>query len=113
MLKTSFTCDNPELTHQLGLMIGQKAKPGDVWNLVGPLGAGKTQFVKGLAQGLGFEGGVTSPTFTLQHIYEGRIPLYHFDWYRLNRPQEVEDLGWAEWLGRGGGGGGGRGGRNT
>ena len=102
MLKTSFNCDTVEQTHQLGLMIGEKAKPGDIWNLSGPLGAGKTQFVKGLAKGLGFEGVVTSPTFTLQHIYEGRVPLYHFDWYRLNQPKEVEDLGWAEWLGRGG-----------
>jgi tRNA threonylcarbamoyladenosine biosynthesis protein TsaE len=102
MLKTSFNCDNAEQTHQLGLMIGKKAKSGDIWNLIGPLGAGKTQFVKGLALGLGFEGVVTSPTFTLQHVYEGRLPLYHFDWYRLNQPKEVEDLGWEEWLGRGG-----------
>ncbi len=102
MLKTSFNCDTAEMTFQLGALIGEKARPGDDWNLAGPLGAGKTQFVKGLAKGLGFEGMVTSPTFTLQHIYEGRLSLYHFDWYRLDKSGEVEDLGWREWLGRGG-----------
>jgi len=102
LLKTSFTCDTPELTYQLGLMIGERAKPGEIWNLEGPLGGGKTQFVKGLAKGLGYEGQVTSPTFALQHIYEGRLPLYHFDWYRLEKPKEVEDLGWFDWIGKGG-----------
>lgn len=102
MLKTSFNCDSPELTHQLGVLIGQRAKPGEIWDLEGPLGAGKTQFVKGLAQGLGYGAAVTSPTFSLQNIYEGRLPLYHFDWYRLERQKEVEDLGWFDWIGRGG-----------
>ncbi|HUO58452.1 MAG TPA: tRNA (adenosine(37)-N6)-threonylcarbamoyltransferase complex ATPase subunit type 1 TsaE [bacterium] len=102
MVTTHFTCETPEQTFQLGMIIGQKAKPGEIWSLVGPLGAGKTHFVKGLAKGLGFEGSVTSPTFTLQHIYEGRLTLFHFDWYRLEKAEEAEDLGWAEWTGRGG-----------
>ena len=76
--------------------------PGEVWSLSGPLGAGKTLWVKGFAQGLGVQNTVTSPTFTLQHIYEGRLPLYHFDWYRLEHAQEVEDLGFREWTDRGG-----------
>ena len=102
MVTTGITCYTPEQTTQLGLLIAEKAKPGDVWSLSGELGAGKTHLVKGLAKGLGFEGVVQSPTFGLQHIYEGRLPLYHFDWYRLNDPREVEDLGWDEWLGKGG-----------
>lgn len=102
MLTTSFTCETPEQTHQLGELIGRQARVGEIWCLSGPLGAGKTLFVKGLAKGLGFEGPVTSPTFTLQHIYEGRLNLFHFDWYRLAHSREVEDLGWFEWTGRGG-----------
>lgn len=102
MLTTSFTCETPEQTFQLGQLIGQKAQAGDTWSLSGPLGAGKTLLVQGMAKGLGFEGPVTSPTFNLQHIYEGRLNLYHFDWYRLNHSREVEELGWEEWINRGG-----------
>ena len=102
MLTASFQCETPDQTFQLGELIGQKAQPGEVWSLRGPLGSGKTRFVQGLAKGLGYEGKVTSPTFTLQHIYEGRLVLFHFDWYRLRYPQEVEDLGWREWIERGG-----------
>jgi tRNA threonylcarbamoyladenosine biosynthesis protein TsaE len=102
MLTTSFTCETPEQTLQLGEFIGQQAPAGEIWRLAGPLGAGKTVFAKGLAKGLGFEGLVTSPSFTLLHIYEGRFNLYHFDWFRLEKPAEVEDLGWREWTGRGG-----------
>jgi tRNA threonylcarbamoyladenosine biosynthesis protein TsaE len=102
LLTTSFNCDTPEQTFQLGELIGRQARPNEVWCLSGPLGAGKTLFVQGLAKGLGFEGPVTSPTFTLQHIYEGRLNLYHFDWYRLEKPKEVDDIGWADWTERGG-----------
>lgn len=102
MVTSSFICETPEETFKLGEVIGHQARPGEVWCLTGGLGAGKTLFVKGMAKGLGYEGNVTSPTFTLQHIYEGRLNLYHFDWYRLMQSKEVDDLGWAEWLGRGG-----------
>lgn len=102
MVTTSFLCESPEQTYQLGQLIGHQARPGEIWALSGNLGAGKTLFVQGLAKGLGFEGPVTSPTFILQHIYEGRLNLYHFDWYRLMERREVEDLGWEEWTGRGG-----------
>jgi tRNA threonylcarbamoyladenosine biosynthesis protein TsaE len=72
---------------------------GSVLALVGELGAGKTQFVKGLAAGLGHTGEVTSPTFTLVHEYHGgRLPLYHFDFYRLERPDEALQLGLDEYL---------------
>ena len=102
MLTSSFTCETPEETFKLGELIGHQATPNEVWSLMGPLGAGKTLFVQGMAKGLGFEGPVTSPTFTLQHIYEGRLNLYHFDWYRLMERREVEDLGFREWAERGG-----------
>lgn len=94
--------DSPEETFQLGKLVGSGAERGEVWNLTGPLGAGKTHFVKGLAEGLGFTGTVTSPTFNLQNIYEARIPLYHFDWYRLDKAAEVGDLGFLEWVEKGG-----------
>ena len=79
MVTTSFTCETPEQTFQLGQLIGRQARPGEIWSLAGTLGAGKTLFVQGMAKGLGFEGPVTSPTFTLQHIYEGRLNLFHYD----------------------------------
>jgi tRNA threonylcarbamoyladenosine biosynthesis protein TsaE len=102
LLTASFLCESPEQTILLGRVLGEKASPGEIWNLSGPLGAGKTLWVKGLAEGLGVQGNVTSPTFTLQHIYQGRLPLFHFDWYRLKKAQEVEDLGFGEWLEKGG-----------
>jgi len=102
MVTASFTCENPEETRRLGELIGRLARPGEIWSLSGPLGAGKTLLIQGMARGLGFPGTATSPTFTLQHVYEGRLNLYHFDWYRLTHPREVEELGWAEWADRGG-----------
>lgn len=102
MFTASFCCESPEQTVQLGKLIGEKAMPGEVWSLSGPLGAGKTLWVKGLAEGMGVQNTVTSPTFTLQHIYQGRLSLFHFDWYRLENVREVEDLGFSEWMERGG-----------
>ncbi len=102
MLTTSFILENEEETRLLGERMGRIACAGEVWCLAGPLGSGKTAWVKGFAEGLDFQGPVTSPTFALQHIYEGRYNLYHFDWYRLETGKEVEDLGWSEWLERGG-----------
>ena len=78
----------------LGESLGRVAAPGDVIGLAGDLGAGKTCFVQGLAAGLGYTGRVTSPTFTLIHIYEGgRLTLYHADLYRLDDAHELEDIG--------------------
>jgi len=87
-------------TVELGARLGRVLAPGDFIALVGELGAGKTQFAKGIALGLEVDPGtpVTSPTYTILNIYQGRLPLYHFDLYRLHGPEEVEDLGFEEYF---------------
>ena len=70
-----------------------------MWALVGDLGAGKTHFVQGIASGLGLPGNAASPTFTLVHEYTGgRLPVFHFDFYRLRTAEEALDLGWEEYV---------------
>ncbi len=81
-----------EETRRLGSYLGELARPGDVVLLSGDLGAGKTQLTKGLAAGLGVAEPVTSPTFNILLVHEGRIPLYHFDLYRLEHAWQLEDL---------------------
>lgn len=85
-------------TMALGEKLAGYLQGGEVIALEGELGAGKTQFVKGLAAGLHAEGPVTSPTFTLLHLYEGRLSLAHFDVYRLPVPQAFEELGYEEYF---------------
>ena len=87
-------------TVELGERLGRLLVPGDFIALVGELGAGKTQFAKGIAAGLGVDPGtpVTSPTYTILNIYQGRLPLYHFDLYRLHGPEEIEELGFEEYF---------------
>ena len=88
----------------LGRRLAVDARPGDVWALVGDLGAGKTHFVQGVAAGLDAVGTATSPTFTLVHEYTGgRLPVFHFDFYRLADAAEALALGWEEYLDDGGG----------
>jgi tRNA threonylcarbamoyladenosine biosynthesis protein TsaE len=78
-------------------------RPGDVIALTGGLGAGKTHFTMGLIRGLGSDDAVTSPTFTLVHEYHsGRLPVFHFDFYRMQNAGEVTDIGWDEYLDAGG-----------
>lgn len=90
-------------TQRLAALLGRIVAPGAVIVLEGDLGAGKTTFVRGLATGLGIDpGDVSSPTFTLIHEYEGDLPLYHFDVYRLDDPAEFVDLGAEEYFARGG-----------
>lgn len=90
---------NPEETFQLGVAWGRTAPPGLVIGLIGDLGSGKTQLVKGIAHGMAFVGRVTSPTFTLVQIYEGgRMPVYHLDLYRLNSETEILAAGLDEFL---------------
>ena len=75
------------------------AEPGQVYALIGDLGVGKTVFTKGFAEGLGIEEPVSSPTFTILQIYEeGRLPLYHFDVYRIEEPEEMEEVGFDDYI---------------
>ena len=78
-------------------MVGQKIREGTVLCLEGDLGVGKTLFVQSLAHTLGVEGEVTSPTFNLMNVYEGICPIYHFDLYRLETEEELEDIGFYEY----------------
>ena len=89
---------SPEETQRLGLAVGERARPGDVYLLSGPLGAGKTCFTQGLARGLGVEGYVRSPTFVLMTRHKGRLTLHHIDLYRIGSPEEAWDLGLDEQL---------------
>lgn len=97
------TTNSPEETEALGASLAQELEPGAVLAFTGDLGAGKTAFVRGLARGLGCPGRVTSPTFTIVNEYEGgRLPLFHFDMYRLGSSEELFDIGWEDYLARGG-----------
>lgn len=87
-----------EETVKVGAVIGGKLKPGDVISLNGDLGAGKTYITKGIAKGLGVDDYITSPTFIIVNEYEGRIPLYHFDVYRINDIDEMYEIGFEEYL---------------
>jgi tRNA threonylcarbamoyladenosine biosynthesis protein TsaE len=90
-------------TRGLAESLAPLARPGDVIVLAGDLGAGKTAFVQGFGRGLGVEGRITSPTFTLVHVYDGgRLPVHHLDVYRLGHLSEALDLGLAEMLDEGG-----------
>ena len=90
-------------TEALGVRLADELKAGAVIAFTGDLGAGKTAFTRGLARGLGVGGRVTSPTFTIVNEYEGgRLPLFHFDMYRLGSSDELFDIGWEDYLTRGG-----------
>ncbi|MBQ3278845.1 MAG: tRNA (adenosine(37)-N6)-threonylcarbamoyltransferase complex ATPase subunit type 1 TsaE [Clostridia bacterium] len=89
-----------EETRQLGEWLAGRLKAGDTLLLRGELGSGKSEFTRGLAKGLGVTETVTSPSFTILNVYEsGRLPLYHFDWYRLEDSGELYELGMDEYLG--------------
>ncbi len=89
-------------TERLGMRLGEKLSPGTVIAYEGDLGAGKTAFTRGLARGLGVTERVTSPTYTIVNEYSGRVPLFHFDMYRLGSAEELFDIGWEDYLTRGG-----------
>ncbi|MGI6010811.1 MAG: tRNA (adenosine(37)-N6)-threonylcarbamoyltransferase complex ATPase subunit type 1 TsaE [Ruminococcus sp.] len=89
----------PEETKVLGVRIGEKAKAGQIFTLSGELGVGKTVFTQGIAQGLGITEPVSSPTFTIVQVYEeGRLPLYHFDVYRIGDVEEMEEIGYDDYF---------------
>jgi len=94
--------DNEAQTIDEGKKLGKTLTPGSVVALYGGLGAGKTAFTRGLASGLGIEAGISSPTFTIVNEYDGPIPLFHFDMYRLESEDDLFGIGWYDYLGRDG-----------
>lgn len=98
-----FITNSPEETETLAARLAERLKPGTVIAYQGELGAGKTAFTRGLARGLGCKEPVTSPTYTIVNEYlGGRIPLFHFDMYRLGCADDLWDIGWDDYLERGG-----------
>ena len=90
---------SPEETFAVGKSLGEKAFPGQVLTLTGDLGVGKTVFTQGLAEGLGIEEPVNSPTFTIVQVYEeGRMPFYHFDVYRIGDIEEMDEIGYEDYF---------------
>lgn len=87
-----------EETFNRGYEIAKNAKKGDIYCLIGDLGVGKTVFSKGFATGLGIIEHITSPTFTIVQEYEGEMPLYHFDMYRIEDPDELEMIGYEDYF---------------
>ncbi len=89
----------PQDTYRLGRKLGEAARAGEIYTLSGDLGTGKTVFTQGFAAGLGIEEPVCSPTFTIVQEYEeGRLPLYHFDVYRIGDPEEMEEIGYEDYF---------------
>ena len=98
-----FITNSPEQTEAIGQRLGAVLTPGIILAYEGDLGAGKTAFTRGLAKGLGAKEPVTSPTYTIVNEYlSGRIPLFHFDMYRLASSDDLWDIGWDDYLERGG-----------
>lgn len=96
MIKDSYSEKD---TWELGFSLGEKAGAGQIFTLMGDLGVGKTVFTKGLARGLGITEPVNSPTFTILQIYEeGRLPLYHFDVYRIGDVEEMDEIGYEDYF---------------
>ena len=99
MTETMIESFSAEETRQAGYEMGRLAQPGQVYTLIGDLGVGKTVFTQGFAEGLGVREAVNSPTFTILQIYEdGRLPLYHFDVYRIGDSEEMLEVGWDDYV---------------
>lgn len=93
-----FESINEEQTFKIGYQMGEKAKIGEIYCLIGDLGVGKTIFSKGFAKGMGIDEPITSPTFTIIQEYEGTLPLYHFDMYRIGDSDELEMIGYEDYF---------------
>ncbi len=94
-----FETNSPEETFEFGRKMGESAKSGEIITLSGDLGVGKTVFAQGFAAGLGISEPINSPTFTIVQVYDtGRLPLYHFDVYRIADPEEMYEIGFEEYL---------------
>ena len=98
----TYTTHSEKETEDLGARFAATLPAGAVIALYGDLGCGKTAFVRGLARGMGLACAVTSPTFTIVNEYDGPRPLFHFDMYRLSSADELFDIGWEDYLSRGG-----------
>ena len=99
----TYTSNSPAETEAIGQALAKILTPGAIIAYCGDLGAGKTAFTRGLARGLGCTDGVTSPTYTIVNEYlSGRMPLFHFDMYRLGSEDDLWDIGWEDYLDRGG-----------
>ena len=99
MSRKIFETFGEQETRQLGMELGQKVRPGQIYTLHGDLGVGKTVFSQGLARGLGIMEPVNSPTFTIVQVYEtGRLPFYHFDAYRIGDVEEMEEIGYQDYF---------------
>ena len=95
----SIETNSPEETLEFGKQLGEQAKPGQVYTLVGDLGVGKTLFTQGFAKGLGIAEPISSPTFTIVQEYEeGRLPFYHFDVYRIGDIEEMDEIGYEDYI---------------
>lgn len=91
--------NTPQETYTFGKQLGEQAAAGTVYTLIGDLGVGKTVFTQGLAKGLGIEEAINSPTFTIVQVYEeGRMPLYHFDVYRIGDVEEMDEIGYEDYF---------------
>ena len=91
--------NSPEETFALGQKLGEQAKAGQIYTLNGDLGVGKTVFTQGIARGLGITEAVSSPTFTIVQVYEeGRLPFYHFDVYRIGDVEEMDEVGYEDYI---------------
>ena len=102
-MKNTYVTISPAETEAVGAALGAILPPGTVIAYTGDLGAGKTAFTRGLARGLGCADRVTSPTYTIVNEYlSGRLPLFHFDMYRLSSSDDLFDIGWEDYLQRGG-----------
>ncbi|MEA5056283.1 tRNA threonylcarbamoyladenosine biosynthesis protein TsaE [bioreactor metagenome] len=97
-MKKQWETFSSEETEAIGEKMGQATKPAQIYSLDGDLGVGKTVFTKGFARGLGVTEHVTSPTFTIINEYLGRIPLYHFDVYRISSEEEMDDIGYEDYF---------------
>ena len=97
-----FVSHSTQETEQFGEEVAKSLRGGDVLAFTGSLGMGKIAFTRGLARGLGCRGRVTSPTFTIVNEYDGKTPLFQFDMYRLGSSDELFDIGWDDYLARGG-----------
>lgn len=96
MIKETFS---PEETFLFGKELGENARPGEVYTLIGDLGVGKTVLTQGIAKGLKIEEAICSPTFTIVQVYEeGRMPFYHFDVYRIGDIEEMDEIGYEDYF---------------